>query len=106
MIVLEVSSFMAHWLGRSTLSPCMLDFTIFTNMQTDHLNWHRDVQEYVDAKMRLAAYTKHTVVMNALVEDFVKEKKIHWERPTHARMFSSDRDHTPRDWTDGEVLVV
>lgn len=75
-------------------------------MQTDHLNWHRDVQEYVDAKMRLAAYTQHTVVMNAAVEDFIKEKEIYWQRPAHTRMFSSDHDHTPRDWTDGEVLVV
>lgn len=34
------------------------DYSIFTNLKSDHLNWHKDLQEYADAKMNIFYHTK------------------------------------------------
>jgi UDP-N-acetylmuramoylalanine-D-glutamate ligase len=35
---------------------------ILTNLHTDHLDWHRDIDEYYHAKLNLLARTKETIV--------------------------------------------
>lgn len=56
-IVLEVSSFMAY-----SLRTFYATNTILTNLHPDHLDWHRDVQEYYGAKLNLLAHTKENIV--------------------------------------------
>lgn len=56
-IVLEVSSFMAYH-----ISTFYADTTIITNLHSDHLDWHRDLSEYYNAKQNLLAHTKNLII--------------------------------------------
>ena len=53
IIVVEVSSFMAYSLME--FSP---DMTIITNLESDHLNWHRNLEEYFLSKANLITRAK------------------------------------------------
>lgn len=68
-IVLEISSFMTH--ATKSFQP---DYTIFTNFKPDHQNWHRDLQEYLDAKMNLVHATTKKTIINQQVIGFAEEK--------------------------------
>jgi UDP-N-acetylmuramoylalanine-D-glutamate ligase len=72
-VVVEVSSFMANGIGShlellDTLpegarhGPFMADYTIFTNFETDHLDWHGCIEAYFQAKMNLIHHTKSRVI--------------------------------------------
>lgn len=76
IIVVEISSFMAYYLGKSHLKPFSPDFTIWTNLKSDHLNWHADLQEYFDAKRNLAKFSKKRAIINHEVSDFVRENSL------------------------------
>ena len=65
IIVTEVSSFMAYSLQE--FSP---DITIITNLESDHLNWHRNLQEYFLSKANLITRAKNT----AFITKWVYEK--------------------------------
>jgi UDP-N-acetylmuramoylalanine-D-glutamate ligase len=47
------------------------DYSIFTNLKPDHLNWHKDLQEYLDAKMNLIHRTSKVPIVNKQIIDFV-----------------------------------
>ena len=49
-IVMEVSS---HALSLSKLAPLRFDYGIFTNMSAEHLDFHRNMESYYQAKKRL-----------------------------------------------------
>ena len=68
VIVIEVSSFMSHAIGKSSLAPAFSpDYTIFTNFASDHLNWHRDLREYFLAKWHLVERTqKRAIIADSL----------------------------------------
>lgn len=105
-IVIEVSSFMAHILRE--FSP---DYTIFTNYKSDHLNWHRDLQEYLDAKMHIVQRTRYKAIINQQVKDFADEQDLSFSWSLERSRFFSHRDISHqqlplRDWTDGENIVV
>ncbi|MCA9378406.1 hypothetical protein KC711_06015 [Candidatus Peregrinibacteria bacterium] len=53
IIVVEVSSFMAYSLHE--FSP---NLTIITNLESDHLNWHRNLEEYFLSKANLITRAK------------------------------------------------
>ncbi|MCK9467016.1 MAG: UDP-N-acetylmuramoyl-L-alanine--D-glutamate ligase [Candidatus Absconditabacterales bacterium] len=59
LIILEVSSFMLYKLNNFDF-----DYSILTNLGTDHLDWHKDLQEYFDSKFKIIDYTKNYVVMD------------------------------------------
>jgi UDP-N-acetylmuramoylalanine--D-glutamate ligase len=48
LLVLEVSSFQLHYLGRPGFEVAAL-----LNVRADHLNWHESFGEYVDDKLRI-----------------------------------------------------
>lgn len=100
-IVVEISSFMSHAIKK--FAP---DYTIFTNLKVDHLNWHRDLQEYLDAKMNLVHATKKMSVFHTEILDFAKEKNLKISLPENVRLFSADKNLTPRDWTNGEDIAI
>ena len=56
-IVLEVSSFMAYHLEKFAITS-----SILTNLHPDHLDWHRDIPEYINAKLNLLGHTK-TIIL-------------------------------------------
>ncbi len=53
LVVIEVSSFMCDSLNRVGVSPRL---AIITNIYPDHLNWHPDMQHYIDSKGALVKY--------------------------------------------------
>lgn len=79
IIVVEISSFMAHYIGKSTLPAFSPDYTIFTNLSVDHLNWHRNLWEYADAKLNLLYNTKKNIIVNNQVLDFLQTQNIFWK---------------------------
>lgn len=66
--VMEVSS---HALALDRTSGCEFDVAIFTNLTQDHLDFHPDMEEYFQAKLRLftglAAYGKKSRAKRAIV---------------------------------------
>lgn len=56
-IVLEVSSFMAYHIEKFQATN-----SILTNLHPDHLDWHKDLQEYFQAKLNLLGHTKELIV--------------------------------------------
>jgi UDP-N-acetylmuramoylalanine--D-glutamate ligase len=115
IIAIEVSSFMAHSLH--VFSP---DYAIFTNFRGDHLNWHKWLQDYLDAKMHIVERTKKVAVMNQQILDFARENSLKVDIPDTVRVFAQDTDchiesyrssDSPRqdrirDCTDGEDIVI
>ena len=62
--------------------------SIFTNFETDHLNWHPDLQDYFNAKMRVFENTTGTSCINEQV--FSRAKELGLSLPytiPHIRMF-------------------
>ncbi len=51
--VLELSSFQLDAMGENKVSP---DVALVTNMFADHLNWHADMNEYIEAKKNICKY--------------------------------------------------
>ncbi|MDD4169885.1 MAG: UDP-N-acetylmuramoyl-L-alanyl-D-glutamate--2,6-diaminopimelate ligase [Desulfotomaculaceae bacterium] len=48
--VMEVSS---HALALNRVDGCEFDLAIFTNLSQDHLDFHRDMDDYLEAKLKL-----------------------------------------------------
>lgn len=72
--VVELSSFQLMKLSKSP------DIAVITNVAPNHLDWHTDMQEYVDAKKRIFEFqnSDSTLVLNIDDEycrSFVKESK-------------------------------
>lgn len=57
--VMEVSS---HSLAFDKVSPIRFAVGIFTNLTPEHLDFHRDMEEYANAKARLLAQCEHGIV--------------------------------------------
>lgn len=56
-VVLEVSSFMAYHVRNFYAHN-----TILTNLHPDHLDWHKDLSEYYNAKLNLLGHTKNLIL--------------------------------------------
>lgn len=79
--------------------------SIFTNFETDHLNWHPDLQDYFDAKMRLFEHTTGTSCINEQV--FSRAREFGLKLPTDIpdiRIFG--QDEALKDRTDGENIII
>ncbi len=51
--IMECSSFMLYH-----LSDFYFDYSILLNIATDHLDWHKDFQDYTQAKLNILTFTK------------------------------------------------
>lgn len=54
-VVLELSSFMLHYLGQEKWSPHR---AVVTMLGQDHLDWHGSEQAYIDAKRNISRYQR------------------------------------------------
>ena len=52
-VVLELSSFMLHYLGRAGWSP---NVAVVTMLTRDHLDWHGSVENYLADKRQIVAH--------------------------------------------------
>ena len=104
-IVIEVSSFMAYNLSRPSSLKVLEslpkgeriggfhpNYSIFTNFETDHLNWHPNLQDYFDSKMRVFEITTGISAINAQV--FEKAKKLGLKAPKlgNVRIFGEGKN--------------
>ena len=80
------------------------DYSIFTNFKPDHLNWHRDLQEYLDAKMQLMIRTTKKSIINQQVLDFAQESWLSLDLSLKIRTFGTINDL--KDRTDGERIII
>lgn len=62
-VVLELSSFMLHWLGQRGWSP---GTAVLTNLSPNHLDWHETLEHYEQSKRRIA---EHQVQGDLLICD-------------------------------------
>jgi UDP-N-acetylmuramoylalanine--D-glutamate ligase len=67
-IVVEISSFMAY-----NIKKFKSDYSIFTNIETDHLNWHKDMKDYIWSKLKIFENTTKKSIINIQVK-----QKIEW----------------------------
>ena len=114
IIVVEVSSFMAY-----AIKKFQSEYSLFTNFRPDHLNWHSDMQDYLDAKMRILQSTKKSSMMNQQIIDYARENNLRIDIPHNVRIFASDTqkvidpdiemtksNRSFRDRTDGEDIII
>ena len=107
IIVVEISSFMAF-----AIQKYQSDYSIFTNLKPDHLNWHTSLQGYMDAKMNLMKHTTKRSIVNAQVIEFAKENTLRMELPENSRTFVKSIDYFITsnddivDGTDGENILI
>lgn len=74
MVVLELSSFQLMTMD------CLIDVAIVTNITPNHLDMHKDMNEYVDAKKRVFKYQDENCLLvlndnNDITHSFIKEGK-------------------------------
>ncbi len=92
-VAIEVSS---HALVQERVRGLEFDIGIFTNLSRDHLDYHRDMDEYFSAKSRL--FTDYLSVSTKLDKAAV----IYGEDPRGATLSALARDHGLAVWTYGE----
>lgn len=103
-IVLEVSSFMSY-----QLKSFQAEYAVFTNFKRDHLNWHKDLKEYFDAKMNLLHVTKKGAILNNQVLTFARENGLDYTLPVNATIYSTgewSQKSEFRDRTDGKDIII
>lgn len=78
-VVLETSS---HALEQGRIGPISFDFAIFTNITSDHLDWHKTWENYARAKARLIdrLKSKKNLIINQddersynYIQDYLKD---------------------------------
>ena len=77
-VVMEVSS---HALAQSRIAPIFFDVAVFTNLSEEHLDFHRDMEDYYNAKKKLFLQTKCAVVnidcdAGKRLDSFIGEQQI------------------------------
>lgn len=94
-VILELSSFQLHTMRKSP------EIAVITNITPNHLDMHKDYQEYIDAKKNIMLYQKegNCLVLNA---DNEVTKKIGKEARGAVRYFS--REDTADVYLDGDVI--
>lgn len=63
-VVLELSSFMLHWLGEDR-RPWSPNLAVLTNLSPNHLDWHGDLASYVRAKSSIIAHREGARLLTA-----------------------------------------
>lgn len=94
-VILELSSFQLHTMSKSP------EIAVITNISPNHLDMHRDYQEYIDAKKNIMLYQKegNILVVNA---DNTVTAKIGREAMGAVRYFS--RSKAADVYLDGGVI--
>jgi len=66
-MVLELSSFQLYW---AQYIP--LDIGVLLNISPDHLDWHKNLEEYIDAKKKILKFSKAKIASHDItgVEEF------------------------------------
>ncbi len=79
-VIIEASS---HGLDQKRLNNLKLKIGVFTNFSQDHLDYHKDMKSYLDAKLTLFSKLlpkKSYVVTDSSLNEYLKLKKISKKR--------------------------
>lgn len=129
VIVIECSSFMLHDVGSAESLRALeklppgereggfkTDHSIFTNLESDHLNWHKDLAEYLHDKLNLARLTTGCAAVGAQIPARAASWGIPFEPLPQMRFFGAVPELSVkvaegvptelRDRTDGQDIVV
>ncbi|MBN1373721.1 UDP-N-acetylmuramoyl-L-alanine--D-glutamate ligase [Candidatus Dojkabacteria bacterium] len=99
LAVLEISSFQLDGMGESKVSP---HIAVVTNLYPDHLNWHTDMQDYIETKKNIVRYQKPSDIAvinidNEITKTFVdiaQSKVITFSLIEHAANYYLDKSLT------------
>lgn len=96
MAVMEVSS---HSLAQGRVLGCPFEVAVFTNLTQDHLDYHRDLEDYFAAKALLFSpeYLKGRAIVNA--DDPYGRRLIEQLNPEQVWSYST-QDTTASLWAD------
>lgn len=73
VFIVETSSFMLY-----KLRYFVFDYSILLNIAVDHLDWHKDWEEYRDSKLMLLKRTKHRWITSNMVFEYLdNDTKLH-----------------------------
>ena len=72
IVIIECSS---HALSQGRLNNIDFDYSIYTNITSDHLDYHKTIDRYVKSKLKLMNKTKKTIYINKNCQT-LKEIKI------------------------------
>uniref|UniRef100_A0A832M4F1 UDP-N-acetylmuramoyl-L-alanyl-D-glutamate--2,6-diaminopimelate ligase n=1 Tax=Oscillatoriales cyanobacterium SpSt-402 TaxID=2282168 RepID=A0A832M4F1_9CYAN len=100
--VMEVSS---HALAQGRVAGCTFEVGVFTNLTQDHLDFHRDMEDYFAAKALLFTpdYLKGRAVINL---DDPYGKRLARQLPANSVWTYSTQDATADLWTGDLVYGV
>jgi UDP-N-acetylmuramoyl-L-alanyl-D-glutamate--2,6-diaminopimelate ligase len=100
--VMEVSS---HALAQGRVKNCVFEVAVFTNLTQDHLDYHRDMEDYFQAKSLLFSpeYLQGRAIINLddaygrrLIETFEADKVWSYSvKDSHADLYVSDLNYQP-----------
>lgn len=82
-VVLELSSFMLHWLGRERFAPGV---AVVTNLSANHLDWHGDLAHYAESKRQILAHQAPgaTAILGPGVHEWALAPGVHRVAVTQA----------------------
>ena len=75
-VIMEASS---HGLEQNRLDGLIFNTGIFTNLSQDHLDYHKNLKDYLDAKLYLfrnLIKKKGNIITDSKIPEFDKIKKI------------------------------
>ena len=74
-VAMEISS---HALSQHRVSPQLIDVAVFTNLSRDHLDYHKTMANYADAKYQLFSHDKTQIAVINGDDLQAKEWLKHW----------------------------
>jgi UDP-N-acetylmuramoylalanine--D-glutamate ligase len=66
IVVLELSSFQLDTMRAAKQSP---HYSLLTNIYEDHLNWHKDLEDYIDCKLTLFKFQQQSDLAIVNIDD-------------------------------------
>ena len=94
-VILELSSFQLHTMNKSP------EIGVITNLSPNHLDWHKDYAEYIEAKTNIFTHMsrENTIVLNADNADCAALLPLAHEKVV---MFARKKKATV--WLDGDII--
>jgi len=98
LVVMEVSSFQLIDVNKSP------EIAVILNITQDHLDWHKNVKEYVDAKKNIAKYqnTNDSIIINA---DYKTPKDFEKLTKSNVYYFSKQKKVKGSYITQGKIVL-
>ena len=98
VVVLELSSFMLHWIGNSSI-PFRPATAVLTTLSSNHIDWHETEEHYVRSKRILLESVGEGNLVLPVAPDAIDQALSSW-----LDIDGSPSTHPERSWKSGEDL--